>query len=267
MIYQWGQAYVSAEWSRSDELTVSEPVSWAFMQNDNRRDAGRPLGAPDPAGQHRLLEEIYPPVLRQGFATALPHRMQTDAPIAMIARTSARKDTFWWASGRMSEASAEFRRYFGAGLLPSSSAAGRKRAACMLLVSGADAVVQAACFGQYLAPPKAIARQGELDLTDPGDADSDGFVESYGFQAIRLANGRATFRIYPQERPIFFPAYLFTVPAAERETLDLKNSRMLVTIDGKLYADPPQFPDGSFLLQIPHVIDQPADVEAVVVRK
>ena len=110
-------------------------------------------------------------------------------------------------------------------------------------------------------------RQGELDLTYPGDADGDGFVESSGFQAIRLANGRATFTIYPQGRPIYFPAFLFTVPAAEWTALDLKHSRLLVTIDGKLFDDPPQFPDGGFLLQLPYEIDQPVSVEAIVVKK
>jgi hypothetical protein len=144
---------------------------------------------------------------------------------------------------------------------------GRRRADCMLLVNGADALLQAACFAQYLVPPKVIVRQGELDQTYPGDVDGDGFVEPYGFQAIRLANGRATFTIYPQDRPIFVPAFLFTVPAAEREALDLMHSRMLITIDGKLFADPPQFPDGSFLLQFPNEIDQPVDVEAIVVKK
>jgi hypothetical protein len=53
----------------------------------------------------------------------------------------------------------------------------------------------------------------------------------------------------------------------EREAVNLRNSRLLINIDGKQFADPPQFPDGSFLLQLPYVIDRPVQVEAVLVHK
>jgi hypothetical protein len=127
--------------------------------------------------------------------------------------------------------------------------------------------MKAGAFGQYLVPPKVLFRQGELDRNFPGDADNDGFVERYGFQTVRLANGRATFTIYPQGRPLFYPAYLFTVPAIERDALDLAHSRVLINIDGKQFADPPQFPDGSFLLQLPFTLDRPVTVEALLIRK
>jgi hypothetical protein len=110
-------------------------------------------------------------------------------------------------------------------------------------------------------------RQGELDRSFPGDVDNDGLVEPYGFQVIRLQNGRASFTLYPQERPLFYPPFLFTVPAVERQADDVKNSHMLINIDGQQFTDPPQFPDGSFLLQMPYVIDRPVQVEGVLVKK
>ncbi|HUO10361.1 MAG TPA: hypothetical protein VM008_18795 [Phycisphaerae bacterium] len=56
-------------------------------------------------------------------------------------------------------------------------------------------------------------------------------------------------------------------PAVERDADDVKDSHMLINIDGQQFADPPQFPDGSFLLQMPYVIDRPVQVEGVLVRR
>jgi hypothetical protein len=252
MVYQWGQVFVNAAWTRTGEAAVSQPMSWALVLDDSTSLARE--SSPDQASE-RLLADIYTPRFRQGLATALPDRMQIDAPIAMVARTTPQKNTWWRAAD-------DRRRIFGAGI-PGTPA----ETSCMLLVNSPNALMKAGSFGQYLDPPKIVMRQGELELTYPGDADNDGFVESYGCQAIRLANGRATFTLYPQERPIFYPAFLFTVPAAERDVLDLKNSRLLINVDGKQFADPPVFPSGSFLLQLPYVLDGPVSVEAVLVKK
>lgn len=253
MVYQWGQVFVNAAWTRTGEGAVTQPISWVLSLDSS---AALPHdNSVDETAAERLLAAIYTPRFRQGLATALPDRMQIDAPIAMIARPSPQKNTWWWAAD-------DRRRIFGAGI-PGTA----PETSCMLLVNSPNALMKAGSFGQYLDPPKIVMRQGELELTYPGDADNDGFVESYGCQAIRLANGRATFTIYPQERPIFYPAFLFTVPAAERDAVDLKNSRLLINVDGKQFADPPVFPSGSFLLQVPYVLDGPVSVEAVLVKK
>ncbi len=160
---------------------------------------------------------------------------------------------------------------FGAGIPsihPDPATPNTSEATCMMLVNSPTGLGMAGAFGQYLEPVKIVMNQGEVDRTFPGNWDNDpyGFVKSYGFQVVRLANGRATFTIYPQERPIFYPPILFTVPAAEREALDVKHSRLLVNIDGKLFTDPAVFPDGSFLLQVPYVLDRPVNVEARLVK-
>ncbi len=256
MVYQWGQVFVDAAWTKTGEGAVTQPVTWALaLDSSTRLSPGL-----DASPTERLLADIYTPRFRQGMTTALPDRMQIDFPLGLIARTSPQKDTWWWAAD-------DRRHVFGAGIPGTTASAAAGEASCMLLVNSPNALMKAGSFGQYLDPAKLVMRQGELERTYPGDADNDGFVESYGFHAIRLANGRATFTIYPQERPIFYPAFLFTIPAAERDAVDLKNSRLLINVDGKQFADPPVFPSGSFLLQLPYVLDRPVSVEAVLVRK
>lgn len=262
MIFQWGQVFVHASWAKSRDMAVAEPITWALVTDDVR-----PLTA-DTGPADRLLADIYTPVFRNNLHTALPHEMQAMAPVALIARTTAQKDTFWRAVGVTAEGL--HRHIFGAAIPPQrEEEAGQNPSAdCMLLVNNPDPLTKAATFSQYLDPPKIVVRQGEIDTTFPGDTDRDGFVETYGFQVVRLANGRATFTIYPQKRPIFYPPILFTVPAVEREALDVKHSKLLINIDGKQFANPPQFPDGSYLLQIPYVLDgdRPVSVEAILVR-
>ncbi|HEY4328638.1 MAG TPA: hypothetical protein VGN88_02790 [Phycisphaerae bacterium] len=260
MVYQWGQVFVDARWTKSSEFAVPvpDPISWALLLEDAPRASAPAAGeSPD-----RLLSEIYTAPFRQGLQTALPHRMQTDAPVAMIAGTTPQKNTWWWATGP-TPASGR-RRAFGAGFNAAGGPTGE--ATCMLLVNDPNALMKAATFGQYVDPAKVVVKQGELDRNFPGDADNDGFVETYGFQVVRLTNGSAMFTIYPQERPILYPPFLFTIPAAEREALDVKHSKLLINIDGKQFANPPQFPDGSFLLQIPYVLDRPVTVEAILVK-
>ena len=269
MVYQWGQAFVHVRWTKPGENAAPEPISWALITD--------PANAPPPSvdplttgsadAQERLLSDVYTAAFRQGLKSALPHRMQSGAPVTLIARPSAQKDNFWWAQASLPADPLARRRLMGAGLLPPNSPGTAAQADCMLLVSNPNALTRAGTFSQYLSPPKIVMRQGELDLTVPGDIDNDGFNEAYGFQAIRLSAGRAAFTIYPQNRPIFYPVCLFTVPAAERDALDVKHARLLVNIDGRQFADPPVFPDGSFLLQIPYVLNRPVTVEALLVKQ
>jgi hypothetical protein len=259
MIYQWGQVFVNVRWSQTGEsagAVPANPVSWALISG--AKSSGSASGA-EGAG---VLRAIYPATFRQGMQTALPHEMQSHLTVGMVAPASRQKDNFWWAR----EALPETRWIFGAGLTARGGGSNGGEATCMLLLNATDARARAGAFGQYLAPPKIVVNQGQLDRNFPGDADNDGFVESYGFQVVRLANGRATFTIYPQERPISYPPILFTVPAAERAALDVKHSRLLVNIDGKQFTDPPVFPDGSFLLQVPYVLDRPVNVEVRLVK-
>jgi len=266
MIYQWGQVFVHARWEASGGM--ARPMTWALVQEDREHAWGMEewgMHAKTPEDADRLLNAIYPASVKAGLTTALPHQMQRGASVAMIAKSVAasaaakEKNLWWWTKGGG-------KRIFGAGLA-GGGGGGENSADCMLLVNKPLALMQAGAFAQYLVPPKVLVREGELDRNFPGDADNDGMVESYGFQAIRLSNGRARFTVYPQERPLFYLAYLFTIPATDRESFNLKNSRLLVNIDGKQFSDPPQFPDGSFLLQLPYVIDRPVQVEAIVVAK
>jgi hypothetical protein len=259
MIYQWGQVFVHAQWTTNG--AASKPVSWALVSDEGNFAENSGGAGETAAGAERLLKAIYPVSVRSGLQTALPHQMQIGASVAMISKpdvgTASAKNVWWWARG-------DGKRVFGSGL--STARAGRS-ADCMLLVNAPSSLMQASSFGAYLAPPKVKVREGELDRNFPGDVDNDGFVDSYGFQVVRLSGGRASFVIYPQERPLFYPVYLFTVPAIERDAVDLKDSRMLINLDGQQFADPPQFPDGSFILQLPYVIDKPVSVEAILVRK
>jgi hypothetical protein len=253
MIYQWGEVFVHVEWAKGsgENAPSGGPITWAMVLD---RSAA-PAGAAKDAGAAQLLDAIYPASVHEGMTTALPDRMQTGAAVAMIAKTGGAAKNWWWSAGAG-------KRVFGVGVTQQNGPLD-----CMLLVNAPTALMQAGSFSQYLVPPKVRVRQGELDRNFPGDVDNDGLVEPYGFQVIRLANGRASFTLYPQERPLFYPPYLFTVPAVEREADDVKNSHMLINIDGQQFADPPQFPDGSFLLQMPYVIDRPVQVEGVLVRR
>jgi hypothetical protein len=266
MIYQWGQVFVHVDWAGSS-VAAGKPISWGLVTeegllwNSTGHGVQAKVGEATGAEAERLLSAIYPASVKQGLRTALPHQMQVGAPVAMVAkgdRAAAGAKSVWWG------ARGEGKRVFGSGL---NTAGGATGADCMLLVNGPDALMQASSFGAYLVPPKVRVRQGELDRNFPGDVDNDGMVDSYGFQVVRFSGGRASFMIYPQERPLFYPPYLFTVPAVEREADDLAHSRVLINLDGKQFADPPQFPDGSFLLQLPYVIDRPVAVEAILVHR
>ncbi len=322
MIYQWGQVFVHAEWpTGNSELgivnsesaggvggagaTKSEstpptaalrvPVSWALVLDSGVVGEERYAGMTG-AGENaeKLLAGIYPRAVREAVGVnselgmvnsekrlgALPHQMQLGSPIGMIAKTGLgvgfEKGLWWWAEG-------DGRKVFGAGISAREGAEGRSGPVdCMLLVNEANALAMAGSFGQYLVPPRVKVRQGELDRNFPGDVDNDGFVDSYGFEVVRLSRGRASFVVDPRMsgqlsvvggqkeegvRPLFYPVILFTVPAVEREDVDLKHSRVLVNVDGKQFEDPPQWPDGSFLLQLPWVIDRPVGVEAILVKK
>ncbi len=262
MIYQWGQVFVHAEWTKgsgagggtTSGAPTSDPITWALVLD---RSARPPAAEETTAGNSsRLLDAIYPAALREGLSSALPDRMQTGASVGMIAKTGGvAGQNWWWTAG-------EGKRVFGVGIAQRGGPVD-----CMLLVNVPTPLMQAGSYSAYLAPPKIRVRQGELDRNFPGDVDNDGLVEPYGFQVVRLQNGRASFTLYPQERPLFYPPFLFTVPAVERDADDVKNSHMLINIDGQQFTDPPQFPDGSFLLQMPYVIDRPVQVEGVLVKR
>ncbi|HUO10363.1 MAG TPA: hypothetical protein VM008_18805 [Phycisphaerae bacterium] len=256
MIYQWGEVFVHVEWVKGSGANAPSggPITWALVLD--RAESG-----PKDAVAARLLDAIYPASVHEGLTTALPDRMQKGAAVAMIAKTGGAGRNWWWSAGTAGGG----KRVFGVGVTQQNGGGGPLD--CMLLVNAPTALMQAGSFSQYLVPPKVKVRQGELDRNFPGDVDNDGLVEPYGFQVIRLANGRTSFTLYPQERPLFYPPYLFTVPAVEREADDVKGSHMLINIDGQQFADPPQFPDGSFLLQMPYVIDRPVQVEGVLVKR
>jgi len=281
MIYQWGQMYVDVSLTAEDAERVGRPVSWALALE--RSMIGKPRGIEmvgvdgDP---EKLLRAIYPQAVRESpTIRELPHQLQGGWPVAMIGRNGAVNP--WWAAEQKAgvAGAGAGRTVFGVGIdgRNITPVGGRVSFDCMVLLNNPTALMMAGSFGQYLSPPRIKVRQGELDRNFPGDVDNDGFVDSYGFQVVRLSKGRASFVLDPTDvtaprgsdgaRPVFYPAVLFTVPAVEQDAVDLKNSRMLLNIDGKQFADPPQWPDGSFLLQLPYVLDRPVGVEAVVVKK
>jgi hypothetical protein len=253
-IYRTGLVYIHAEWVKESSQKVVDPVSWALvmdraMVDDTRRPP------------ERILTGFYAPEFR---AEVMPHQMQLGNPVAMLARSDpGERDLWWWTE-------AEDRRIFGVGLPKTSRARGPVD--CLLLVNDLvtmdkDMISEASAFSAYLTPPTLKFREGSLDRDTPGDRDNDGMAEMYGFQVIRLANGRAVFTIDPGERPIVAPTFLLTVPPAEHDKVDLKRSHVLINVDGKQFEDPPQWPDGSFLWQYPGILSRPVRVEVELAKK
>lgn len=262
MVYQWGQVFVHVDWSQESdtlETPIPNPASWVLALDSATLTSDPSLDARSPDDAQRLLAALYPTAFRNNVT--LPHQMQPGAPVALLAKTSPQMPSPWWW------ARLDCQKFFGTGIASPPAPAQHSPLNAMLLVNAPAALTQAGSFSQYLQPPRLQVRQGELDRNFPGDTDNDGFVEPYGFQVIRLANGRAAFTVYPDNRPLFYPPILFTIPAVERATLDLPHARLLINIDGKQFADPPQFPDGSFLLQLPYTLDRPVSIEAVLIKR
>jgi hypothetical protein len=258
MVYQWGQVFVHADWSRESDAPIPDPASWVLSLDNATLTSDPSLDAKTPDAQ-RLLAALYPTAFRNNVT--LPHQMQPGAPVALLAKTSPQIQAPWWWA-RLDD-----KKIFGTAIAPPPAPAQHSPLNAMLLVNAPPALTQAGSFSQYLQPPRLRIRQGELDRNFPGDTDNDGFVEPYGFQVIRLTNGRAAFTVFPDNRPLFYPPFLFTIPAIDRAGLDLPHARLLINIDGKQFADPPQFPDGSFLLQLPYTLDRPVSIEAVLIKK
>ena len=248
MVYRSGQVYTHVEWTPASAPTKSEPVSWALI-------ADRILVDDNVKEPERLLQGIYPSAFAE---STMPHQMQVGNPVAMLAKINAREKNLWWW------AETGNRRIFGVGL-PKALRQGPLD--CLLLVNDPNPLAQASAFSGYLGPANLRVKVGTIDRNFPGDRDNDGLVEPYGFQVVRLTAGRAVFTIDPENRPLYYPAILFTVPAAERDLVDVKNCHVLINLDGKQFEDPPQWPDGSFLLQLPYVISRPVHVEATLVHK
>lgn len=247
-VYQTGQVFAHLEWKLEEDAKIGEPVSLVLALDSSAvQYTTQDLS--------RVLPALYPENYQ---AVTMPHEMQIGNPVAMLAKTGSReKDLWWWAE-------AGNRRFFGVGLTRTMR---QGPIDLMLLANDPTPLTQASAFSAFLVPPTLKLRAGVLDRDFPGDRDNDGLVEPYGFQVVRLTNGRAVFTVDPENRPLYYPAFLFTVPAADRDAVDLKNSHLLINIDGKQFADPPQWPDGSFLLQLPYILNRPVQVEAVLTKK
>ena len=102
-----------------------------------------------------------------------------------------------------------------------------------MLANRPTALDEAGMFSQYLVPPGAGDGAGGSGPEFSGDIDNDSLVEADGFQTIRLADGKAQFVLDPEGRPIFYPTFLITVPAEEREKMDLKKRSLILNVDGK----------------------------------
>jgi hypothetical protein len=239
MIYPTGQVYVHTLWRHEAQLPTPVPVTWALSVD-------RSTVEPHVEQPERLLKNIYPDFLQ---GAVLPHQMQVGSPVHMLAKVGGgESNLYWWAD-------AGDCRLFGVGL-PEKYRAGPLD--CVLLVDDAKPLEVAGCFSQYLVGPTLNMQAGVQDKTFPGDFDNDGVVEPYGFQAIRLNNGRAVFDLDPQNRPIYYPAFLISNPIGSPS---LEGYRILINIDGQQMADPPRWPDGSYLLQLPWVISRPVHIE------
>jgi len=244
MIYPTGQVFVHAAWRHETDFLPPVPVTWAL--GVDRTTLAAPADVPE-----RLLKDIYAEAARRDI---LPHQVQVGAPVHLAAKVGGESNLYWWAdAGRC--------RYFGVGL-PERHRAGPLD--CLLLVREAGLLEVAGCFSQYITGPALRMKTGVQDMNFPGDLDNDGVVEPYGFQAIRLANGRAVFDLDPQGRPLYYPIFLISNPIGSPS---LETSRILVNIDGQQLADPPHWPDGSYLLQLPWVITKPVHLEISAVPR
>jgi len=245
MIYRTGEVFVSVTWQVAGKVT--DPAAVALMLDRSAIAAG--AEAPKD-----FLRGFYPP----GWAQkVLPHEMQNGAAVAMFAKTMDAKESWW-------QACTKTQHVFGV-TIPKKMHAGP--VACMLLINSPTALDQVSAFSSYLSPAGATMKIGTLDTTFPGDYDNDSLVESYGFQTIRMTDGRAWFTLEPGERPIFYPTLLLTIPAVERERMDLTKFNLLINVDGQQVVNPPRWPDGSFLVQLPYIVSKPVRVEATLTPK
>ncbi len=262
MIYQTGQIFASVEWPRAGNDAEgggiglppppAEPVSLVLMLEES---ALSPTGAPP----EKLLRAIYPEAFRKGV---LPHELQLGNPVAMVAKTGKSAENLWWRADVM-HGDVGY-RIFGVGL---PAALRKGPIACTLLASAPTLLDEATAFSQYLLPPTLEVHAGRLDQTFPGDLDNDGLVDLYGFYAIRLENLRASVTLNPGDRPAFYPTFLFTLPPQQQAGMDMSAYRVILNIDGQQITDPPRWPDGSFLVQLPWIINKPVRIEAGFLRQ
>ncbi len=239
MIYPTGQVYIHLIWRHDSDVKTPDPVTWALSLD-------RATIQPHVEQPERLLKDIYPEALRHAV---LPHQMQVGAPLHLLAKVGGDESSlYWWADAGNC-------RLFGVGL-PAKNRNGPLDA--VLLVNKIGVLEVAGSFSQYLTGPALTMKIGKQDMNFPGDFDNDGVVEPYGFQAIRLSNGQAVFELDPQGRPIYYPAFLISNPIGSPS---LDGSRILSNIDGQQIADPPHWPDGSYILQLPWVITKPVHIE------
>jgi hypothetical protein len=245
MIYQTGQVFASVSWQAG--AGVSAPAALALVLD---RDAFP--ASPDAA--QSFMRDLYPPGWTQ---KVLPHDMQVGAPVAMLAKMPGVQESWWHAT-------TDHQRIFGVAI-PARTRGGPLD--CTLLVNSPTPLDQVSAFSSYLVPAGATMKAGTLDTTFPGDFDNDSLVETYGFQTIRMADGRAWFTVEPGNRPIFYPTLLLTIPAAERDRTDLSKFNLIINIDGHQVANPPRWPDGSFLVQLPFIVSKPVRVEATLTPK
>jgi hypothetical protein len=299
VIYQTGQVYMNLSWTRPAEWDTDAAADERGIASPQRR-LGLPvalaLGLPAALCQapastpERLLSGLY---LGTPPPAPLPHALQLGRPLALLGKFSGHENLWFRASWRSAaaregaSADAPDVELLGQGIPVTD----RQGPICALLLADlARPLDVAANFSAYLTPPALEIKRGDLDRNFPGDIDNDGLVDGAGFMTLRLepaaggtTTARAAWTIDPGNRPIYFPAFLLTLPAPStgpstapapgsstppsgvtrsRASLDPAPLRLRVIVDGQQLSDPPRWPDGSFLVQLPWIISRPVHIEA-----
>lgn len=235
MIHPSGQVYVQLTSHREGNAEVLPPMSIALAYVGDSAFPNTP--------------DIHPVSWQQA------------SPVAMLPKFPGDNANLWWAA-RAKGADDQTLTVFGAAL-PFDMRQGALQ--CLLNVDDRSALD---ALANYAMPVMPAVTSGALDRTYPGDRDNDGFVDAYGFYAMRLTNGRGAWSIGPQGKfRLGHPLFLVTLPPEDRVRTDLAAHDLMIAVDGKALTGIPRFTDGGFLVRLPWTIARPVQVEARLVPR
>jgi hypothetical protein len=96
---------------------------------------------------------------------------------------------------------------------------------------------------------------GRLDRATPGDANNDGYNETWGVYELRASGGRMEFEISPRTA---------VLSRAMIEIAGLPPGPVCVTMEGRLITDALRLDDGHLLIEIPGVLQRPTRINVHV---
>ena len=118
-----------------------------------------------------------------------------------------------------------------------------------------DSEVASFLVQSYTRPAALELSVGEAVRTDAGDLDNDGFNESQGCYVIRTDSGRARLRLDVRDRPCWYPMI---------KIADTQEKQVWAYADGRIIPSETRTADGSVLLGLDRVLDEPVEIEIVV---